>query len=89
MFTLAKGVSAGEANRWIAIPGLGLTFQSSDIAKIIPITPDPFTLIGICVDCPLKVLFPTDFPAYWTGILLSLKLAITTATNNYYLVLLG
>jgi cell division protein FtsW len=35
MFTLAKGVSAGEANRWIAIPGLGLTFQSSDIAKII------------------------------------------------------
>lgn len=35
LFTLIKGVSAGEASRWIAIPGLGLTFQSSDVAKII------------------------------------------------------
>jgi cell division protein FtsW len=35
LFTLLKGVSAGEASRWIAIPGLGLTFQSSDVAKII------------------------------------------------------
>jgi cell division protein FtsW len=35
LFTLAKGVSAGEASRWIEIPGLGLTFQSSDVAKII------------------------------------------------------
>ena len=28
-------MSAGEASRWVEIPGLGLTFQSSDIAKII------------------------------------------------------
>ena len=35
IFTLLKGVSAGEASRWVEIPGLGLTFQSSDIAKII------------------------------------------------------
>lgn len=35
LFTLLKGVSAGEASRWIEVPGLGLTFQSSDIAKII------------------------------------------------------
>jgi cell division protein FtsW len=35
LFTLLKGVSAGDANRWVEIPGLGLTFQSSDIAKII------------------------------------------------------
>lgn len=35
VFTLLKGVSAGDANRWVEIPGLGLTFQSSDIAKII------------------------------------------------------
>ncbi len=35
LFTLLKGVSAGEASRWVEIPGLGLTFQSSDIAKII------------------------------------------------------
>ena len=34
-FTLMKGVSAGEASRWVEIPGLGLTFQSSDVAKII------------------------------------------------------
>ncbi|MES2131906.1 MAG: FtsW/RodA/SpoVE family cell cycle protein [Bacteroidota bacterium] len=35
LFTLLKGVSAGGASRWIEIPGLGLTFQSSDIAKIV------------------------------------------------------
>jgi len=35
LFTLLKGVSAGEANRWVEIPGIGLTFQSSDVAKII------------------------------------------------------
>lgn len=35
VFTLLKGESAGGASRWIEIPGLGLTFQSSDIAKIV------------------------------------------------------
>lgn len=35
IFTLLKGVSAGDASRWVEIPGLGLTFQSSDVAKII------------------------------------------------------
>ncbi|HRH10547.1 MAG TPA: FtsW/RodA/SpoVE family cell cycle protein [Bacteroidia bacterium] len=34
LYTLLKGVSAGEASRWLEIPGLGLTFQSSDIAKL-------------------------------------------------------
>jgi cell division protein FtsW len=34
IYTLLKGVSAGEASRWIEIPGTGLTFQSSDIAKL-------------------------------------------------------
>jgi cell division protein FtsW len=34
IYTLLKGVSAGEASRWLEIPGLGLTFQSSDIAKL-------------------------------------------------------
>jgi cell division protein FtsW len=34
LYTLLKGVSAGDANRWIEIPGIGLTFQSSDVAKI-------------------------------------------------------
>lgn len=34
IYTLLKGVSAGEASRWIEIPGLGLTFQSSDVAKL-------------------------------------------------------
>jgi cell division protein FtsW len=35
IYTLLKGVSQGDASRWISIPGLGLTFQSSDIAKLI------------------------------------------------------
>jgi cell division protein FtsW len=35
LFTLMKGESAGGASRWIPIPGLGLTFQSSDVAKIV------------------------------------------------------
>lgn len=34
LYTLLRGVSAGEASRWIPIPGTGLTFQSSDVAKI-------------------------------------------------------
>lgn len=34
IYTLLRGVSAGEAARWIPIPGIGLTFQSSDIAKL-------------------------------------------------------
>lgn len=34
LYTLLKGVSAGEASRWLEIPGLGLTFQTSDIAKL-------------------------------------------------------
>lgn len=34
IYTLLKGVSAGEASRWLEIPGIGLTFQSSDIAKL-------------------------------------------------------
>lgn len=35
VYTLLRGVSTGEASRWLEIPGLGLTFQSSDIAKLI------------------------------------------------------
>lgn len=34
IFTLLKGVSAGGASRWLEIPGIGLTFQTSDFAKI-------------------------------------------------------
>jgi cell division protein FtsW len=34
IYTLLKGVSAGDASRWLEIPGLGLTFQTSDIAKL-------------------------------------------------------
>lgn len=33
-YTLVKGVSAGEASRWLAIPGTSLTFQTSDFAKL-------------------------------------------------------
>ncbi|MBL7930307.1 MAG: FtsW/RodA/SpoVE family cell cycle protein [Bacteroidia bacterium] len=34
IYTLLKGVSAGDASRWLEIPGLGLTIQSSEIAKL-------------------------------------------------------
>lgn len=34
LFTLIKGIGAGEANRWLEIPGIGLTFQTSDFAKL-------------------------------------------------------
>jgi cell division protein FtsW len=35
IYTLLKGVSAGEASRWIEIPGTKFTFQSSDFAKLV------------------------------------------------------
>ena len=35
LYTLLKGVSAGEASRWLAIPGTSLTFQTSDFAKLV------------------------------------------------------
>ncbi|MFL5763491.1 MAG: FtsW/RodA/SpoVE family cell cycle protein [Bacteroidia bacterium] len=38
LYTLAKGVSAGDASRWLAIPGTSLTFQTSDFAKLALIT---------------------------------------------------
>ncbi len=34
LFTLLKGVNEGSASRWLIIPGLGLTFQTSDFAKL-------------------------------------------------------
>lgn len=34
IFTLFSGVRSGEAARWLEVPGLGITFQSSDIAKL-------------------------------------------------------
>lgn len=34
LYTLLKGVSAGDASRWLEIPGTGLTFQTSDFAKL-------------------------------------------------------
>lgn len=38
IYTLINGISAGEANRWLAIPGTSLTFQTSDFAKLALIT---------------------------------------------------
>lgn len=34
LLTLARGASLNEAARWLSIPGTGLTFQTSDFAKI-------------------------------------------------------
>jgi cell division protein FtsW len=33
LWTLVKGVSLNEAARWITLPGTGLSFQTSDLAK--------------------------------------------------------
>ncbi|HEX8517796.1 MAG TPA: FtsW/RodA/SpoVE family cell cycle protein [Bacteroidia bacterium] len=38
IYTLTSGISAGEASRWLAIPGTSLTFQTSDFAKLALIT---------------------------------------------------
>ncbi len=38
LYTLLNGVSAGDASRWLAIPGTSLTFQTSDFAKLALIT---------------------------------------------------
>jgi cell division protein FtsW len=34
MVTLIYGVTRNQASRWLSVPGLGLTFQTSDIAKL-------------------------------------------------------
>jgi cell division protein FtsW len=34
LYTLASGTNLNNADRWIAIPGTGLTFQTSDFAKL-------------------------------------------------------
>lgn len=34
MYTLLRGANLNEASRWISIPGIGLTFQTSDFAKL-------------------------------------------------------
>ena len=38
LYTLVNGVAAGDASRWLAIPGTSLTFQTSDFAKLALIT---------------------------------------------------
>jgi cell division protein FtsW len=38
LYTLVFGSHVNEASRWIAIPGTGLSFQTSDLAKLALIT---------------------------------------------------
>ena len=38
LYTLIFGNHVNDASRWIAIPGTGLTFQTSDLAKLALIT---------------------------------------------------
>jgi cell division protein FtsW len=35
LWTLIKGASLNEAARWVTLPGVGLTFQTSDFAKFV------------------------------------------------------
>lgn len=34
MITLIMGISLNQASRWLTVPGLGITFQTSDFAKL-------------------------------------------------------
>ncbi|MBX3164188.1 MAG: FtsW/RodA/SpoVE family cell cycle protein [Bacteroidetes bacterium] len=63
IYTLLKGVTAGEASRWLEIPGLGLTFQSSDIAKLM-------LLIYVARVITLKAKELTDFKSVFKHLLL-------------------
>lgn len=63
LYTLLKGVSAGEASRWLEVPGLGLTFQSSDIAKLM-------LLIYVARILVLKEKELTDFKSVFKYLLL-------------------
>src|SRR3569833_424553 len=38
LYTLVFGHHVNEASRWVAIPGTGLSFQTSDLAKLALIT---------------------------------------------------
>jgi len=38
LYTLVFGANVNEAKRWISIPGIGLSFQTSDLAKLALIT---------------------------------------------------
>lgn len=38
VFTLLFGVRINDASRWIMVPGIGITFQTSDLAKLAIIT---------------------------------------------------
>jgi cell division protein FtsW len=65
IWTLFTGVRAGEAARWLEIPGLGITFQSSDVAKISLIVLIARNLsiyknkLNTLKDIFLKILLPT------------------------------
>ena len=63
----AKPVVLPGARSIVNIAGI----PTIELAKIIGITPDIFTLIGRCVFCPPYIFLPTTRFAYWIGILLS------------------
>ena len=67
IYTLLKGVSAGEASRWLEIPGLGLTFQSSDVAKLM-------LLIYVARILALKANELVDFKAVFKHLLLPIAI---------------
>lgn len=70
IYTLLKGVSAGEASRWLAIPGLGLTFQSSDIAKLM-------LLIYVARILTLRIKELQDFRSVFRHLLIPVGLVCT------------
>ena len=75
LYTLLKGVSAGAASRWLEIPGIGLTFQTSDFAKLAIIIYtarvltkyqdklDDIKLVFLRIVLPIAIICAFIFPA--------------------------
>ena len=94
IFTSLMGVRSGEAVRWVEVPGLGITIQSSDVAKtalIIFISRNLAYLknkLNTLKDVLLKIILPT---AIICGPILisNFSTAFLLALTIFYLILLS
>lgn len=94
VYTLLSGVRSGEATRWIEVPGIGITFQSSDLAKISLIIFIARNLtfykdkLNTFKDIFIKILLPTGMIC---GLILisNFSTAFLLATTIFYLMFLS
>ncbi len=94
IYTLLSGVRSGDATRWIEVPGLGITFQSSDIAKIAMIIFISRNLtfyrdkLNTLKNIFLKILLPTSL-IYIPILISNFSTAFLLAATIFYLILLS